>query len=426
MRIALLLLSAGLVCAQDYDLLLKGGHVIDPKNKISATRDVAIKNGRIAAVEADIPATKALRTVDVSGLYVTPGLVDLHVHVYAGTGTQYTGPSSVRPDDHTFRSGVTTVVDAGSSGWRNFEDFKKLIIDNARTRVLALLNIVGAGMGGADEQNLKDMDPAKAAEMAAKHKDLIVGFKSAHYAGPEWTPVENAVKAGEIAGLPIMVDFGRFRPERPFEDLVTKKLRPGDMYTHTYLSSVPMLDDAGKVRPFLFEARKRGVLFDAGHGGGSFLFRQAVPAIQQGFVPDSISTDLHIGSMNGAMQTMLTTMSKFVNMGMTLDDVILRSTWNPARQIKREDLGHLSVGATADIAVLRLAKGDFGFVDVNGARMQGTQKLEGELTTHDGKVVWDMNGRTRDDWKKLGKYGAQGDTRWDGIVRPENRANRAH
>src|ERR1051326_3977384 len=273
MRIFLLVLSAGLLFAQDYDLLLKGGHVIDPKNKISGRRDVAIKDGRIAAVEADIPASKASKVVNVAGLYVTPGLVDLHVHVYAGTGTQYTGPSSVRPDDHSFRSGVTTVVDAGSSGWSNFEDFKKLIIDNARTRVLAMLNIVGAGMAGPPEQNLQDMDPAKAAQMAGKYKDIIVGFKTAHYAGPEWIPVENAVKAGEMAGLPVMVDFGQFRPERPYEDLVTKKLRPGDISTHMFLSSVPMLDDAGKLRSFMFEARKRGVIFDVGHGGGSFLFR---------------------------------------------------------------------------------------------------------------------------------------------------------
>jgi dihydroorotase len=424
MRITFLLLSVGLVCAQEYDLVLKGGHVIDPKNKISGRRDVAVKDGRIAEVGTNIAASKAAKTIDVSGLYVTPGLIDLHVHVYAGTGTAYTGPSSVRPDDHSFRSGVTTMVDAGSSGWRNFEDFKMLIIDRAQTRVLALLNIVGAGMAGAPEQNLKDMDPVKAAEMAAKYKAIIVGFKTAHYAGPEWTPVENAVKAGEIAKVPIMVDFGQFRSERPYEELVTKKLRPGDMSTHMFLGRVPMLDDTGKLRPFLLEARKRGVIFDVGHGGGSFLFRQAVPAIKQGFPPDSISTDLHIGSMNGAMQTMLTTMSKFLNMGMTLDDVVLRSTWHPARQIKREELGNLSVGAPADIAVLRLQKGDFGFVDVNGARMQGTHKLDGELTTRDGKVVWDLNGRSRSDWKTLGNYGAQGDPKWDGIVRAETRTRR--
>src|SRR3954453_1366465 len=424
MRIVLLLLSAGFVFAQEYDLLLKGGHVIDPKNKISGRRDVASKDGRIAAVAANIASTEALKTVNVAGMYVTPGLVDLHVHVFAGTGTAYTGPSSVRPDDHSFRSGVTTMVDAGSSGWRNFEDFKKLIIDPARTRVLAMLNIVGAGMAGAAEQNLQDMDPGKAAEMAAKYKQIIVAFKTAHYAGPEWTPVENAVKAGDIAGLPVMVDFGRFRPERPFEDLVTKKLRPGDIYTHMFLSSVPMLDDSGRLRPFLAEARKRGVLFDLGHGGGSFLFRQAAPAIKQGFFPDSISTDLHIGSMNGAMMTMLTTLSKFLNLGMTLEDVILRATWNPAHQIKREDLGHLSIGAPGDVAVLRLAKGAYGFVDVNGARLQGTQKLECELTTSAGKVVWDLNGMTRSDWKSLGHYEAQGDPGRDAIVQQENRTRK--
>src|SRR5262245_3495174 len=421
MRIVLLLLGVSLLSAQEHDFLLKGGHVIDPKNKISGRRDVAIKDGRIAAVAPEIPAAKAAKTVNVTGLYVTPGLVDIHVHVYAGTGTAYTGPSRVRPDDHSFRSGVTTMVDAGSSGWRNSEYFQRLIIDPARTRVLAFLNIVGAGMAGAPEQNLQDMDPAKAAEMAAKHKNVIGGFKTAHYAGPEWTAVENAVKAGDITKLPIMVDFGQFRPERPFEELVTKRLRPGDLYTHMFLSMVPMLDDAGRLRPYLLEARKRGVLFDVGHGGGSFLFRQAVPAIKQGFLPDSISTDLHIGSMNGAMTTMLVTLSKFINMGMTLDDVILRATWNPAHQIQRDELGHLSVGAPADVAVLRLTKGAYGFVDVNGARMQGTQKLEGELTIRDGKVVWDLNGITRSDWKTLGNYGAQGDPRWDGIVRQENR-----
>ncbi|HYI95147.1 MAG TPA: amidohydrolase/deacetylase family metallohydrolase [Bryobacteraceae bacterium] len=424
MRFIFLLAFAGVTLAQDYDLLLKGGHLIDPKNRISARRDIAIKDGKVAAVEVNIPAQKALKTVDVSDLYVTPGLVDIHVHVYAGTGTEYTGPSSVRPDDHTFRSGVTTVVDAGSSGWRNFEDFKQNIIDRSRTRVLAMLNIVGAGMSGTPEQNMQDMDPAKVAETIAKHKSVIVGVKTAHFAGPEWTAVESAVKAADAAKVPVMVDFGRFRSERPFEELVTKKLRPGDMYTHMFLTSVPMLDDHGRVRSFMSEARKRGVLFDVGHGGGSFLFRQAVPAVKQGFLPDSISTDLHIGSMNGGMQTMLTTMSKFLNMGMTLDDVILRSTWHPARQIKREDLGHLSVGAPADIAVLRLAKGKFGFVDVNGARMRGTQKLEGELTARDGKVVWDMNGLTRSDWDTLGNYGAQGDTKWDGIVRDENRVKK--
>ena len=417
--LASILLFAAAAQAQ-YDLLLTGGHVIDAKNQISAVRDVAIQNGRIAEVSSHIDPAKATKVVDVSGLYVTPGLVDIHVHVYASTGIKgaYSGDNSVYPDGFTFRSGVTTVADAGSSGWRNFPDFKEHIIDRSHTRVFAFLNIVGHGMGGGKiEQNLEDMDAKATAEQAEKYKGVVVGVKTAHYAGPEWTPVERAVEAGTAANIPVMVDFGDFRPERPFQELVTKKLRPGDIYTHTYLDAVPMLDDSGKVQSYLFEARKRGVIFDVGHGGGSFLFRQAVPAVQQGFVPDSISTDLHITSMNAGMKNMLNVMSKFLNIGMALDDVIGRSTWNPAREIKHEEVGHLSVGAPADITVLRVEHGSFGFVDVYGARMRGSQKLACELTLREGKVVYDLNGITREDWDKLGaKYKAQGDANWDGTL----------
>jgi dihydroorotase len=201
-----------------------------------------------------------------------------------------------------------------------------------------------------------------------------------------------------------MVDFGYFVPERPYQELVLKHLRPGDIYTHMYLGRVPMIDPQGRVFPYLFEARKRGVLFDVGHGAGSFLFSQAVPAIRQGWIPDSISTDLHISSMMGGMKDMANVMSKFLNLGLGLPDVILRSTWNPARAIKREDLGHLSKGAGADIAVLRLHEGKFGFVDIDGGRFDGTQKLECELTLRDGKVVWDLNGRSHEPWEKLPPY----------------------
>src|SRR6267154_2160829 len=199
--------------AQDYDLLLKGGHVVDGKNKINAVRDVAIKDGKIAEVAAAIDPAKAHKVVNVVGLYVSPGLVDIHVHVYAGTGQRraYSGDSSIYPDGFTFRSGVTTVVDAGSSGWRNFPDFKDRVIDRSKTRVLALLNIVGNGMGGgAIEQNMNDMDAAETAEQAKKYKSTVVGIKSAHFAGPEWTAVERAVEAGTMANVPVMVDFGTF------------------------------------------------------------------------------------------------------------------------------------------------------------------------------------------------------------------------
>jgi dihydroorotase len=416
----LILLSSVQVQAQQkYDLLLKGGHVIDPRNKISAVRDVAIANGKVAAVAAKIESSEAFKVVDVAGYYLTPGLIDIHVHVYAGTGerSSYAGDNSVSPDGFTFRAGVTTVADAGCAGWRNFEDFKQRIIDRSKTRVLAFINIVGHGMrGGKFEQDLKDMEAKPTADMALRHQGLIIGVKTAHYAGPEWAPVERAVEAGTIAKIPVMVDFGIDHAERPVSELVTRKLRPGDIYTHLYSGLRHELLESGKVNPGLWEGRKRGVIFDVGHGGGSFLWRIAVPALKEGFIPDSISTDLHIGSMNAGMKDMLNVVNKFLALGMSLDDVILRSTWNPAREIKQEQLGHLSPGALADIAVFKLEKGDFGFVDMYGARLRGGQKLTCELTLREGKVVYDLNGITRPDWDKLPKgYERTGDVRWDAV-----------
>jgi dihydroorotase len=402
-----------------FDLVLKGGHVIDPRNGIDAVRDVAIKNHKIAEVAEHIQAGARVKVVDVGGLYVTPGLVDIHVHVYAGTGERrsYAGDHGLYPDGFTLRSGVTTAVDAGSSGWRNFPDFKDRVIDRSITRVLAFINIVGSGMrAGNYEQNLGDMDAQATADQALKYPQVIVGIKTAHYDGPEWTPVERAVQAGTIANIPVMVDFGTFRPERPYEELVSNKLRPGDISTHMYLDDVPMLDATGTVRPYLFAARKRGVIFDVGHGGGSFLFRQAAPAVRQGFVPDSISTDLHNDSMNAGMKDMLNVMSKFLNLGVSLDDVIRMSTSNPAHEIKHDELGNLSVGSDADIAVLHLEKGNFGFVDTFGERMAGTEKLVCEMTVRDGRVVWDLNGITREDWTRLGQYHAQGSKVWDETI----------
>jgi len=402
-----------------YDLLLQGGHVIDPKNNISAVRDVAILNGRIAAVAEHLDPASALKTVDVSGLYVTPGLVDIHVHVFAGTGERnsYAGDNSVYPDGFTFRVGVTTVADAGCAGWRNFEDFKEHVISRSHTRVLAFLNIVGAGMrGGKFEDNLADMEVAPTAEMCLRHKDLIVGIKTAHYAGPEWTPVERAVEVGVKAGIPVMVDFGENRPERPSSVLWTQKLRPGDIYTHCFSGLRNELDESGHVNPAMWEGRKRGVIFDVGHGGLSFAWRVAMPAIQEGFIPDSISTDLHVGSMNAGMKDMLNVIDKFLALGVSLDEVILRSTWNPAREIQHQELGNLSVGALADVAVLRLENGDFGYTDSYGARLRSTKKLVCELTLRNGKVVYDLNGITRPDWDTLPKnYTMTGDARWDAV-----------
>ena len=400
-----------------YDLLLKGGHVIDAKNKISAIRDVAIQAGRIAEVSARIDPATARKVIDVSGNYVTPGLIDIHAHVYAGTGEKrsYAGDLSVYPDGYTLRVGVTTVADAGCAGWRNFEDFKDRVIDRSRTRIFAFLNIVGNGMrGGRYESDLNDMEVKPAAEMALKHKGLIVGIKTAHFTGPEWTPVDNALAAATLASIPVMVDFGSNKPERPLSELLTKKMRAGDIYTHVYSGLRGEQTESGHPNPALFEGRKRGVFFDVGHGGGSFLWRVAVPLIKDGFLPDSISTDLHNGSANNGMKDMLNVMDKFLAMGLSVDDVIAKSSWNPAREIHHEELGNLSVGSPADVAVLKLESGNFGFVDMYGALLRGNKKLICELTFRDGKLVYELNGLSRTEWDKLpAGYRYQGDASWD-------------
>jgi dihydroorotase len=415
----LLLLLAGSASAQEqYDLLLQGGHVVDPRNRLSAVCDVAIHRGKIAAVAPKIEPARAFKVVDVSGLYVAPGLVDIHVHVFAGTGERrsYAGDNSVYPDGFTFRSGVTTVADAGCAGWRNFEAFKASVIDRSRTRVLAFLNIVGHGMRGRNfEQNVDDMQAQPAAEMALRHKGLIVGIKTAHYRAANFTAVDRALEAGRLAGIPVMVDFGRATPEKSLAELLTKKLRPGDIYTHVYSGIRGELTPSGHANPALFEGRKRGVIFDVGHGGLSFAWRIAVPIMQEGLLPDSISTDLHAGDMNTAVKDMLSVVNKFLALGMPLDDVIQRSTWNPAREIGQEQLGQLTVGAPADVAVLRLERGDFGFLDVYGARVRGDKKLTCEMTLKDGKIVYELNGLGRPDWTTLPKnYRDTGHPRWDG------------
>jgi dihydroorotase len=399
------LAAAPRVAAQPpYDLLLKGGHVIDPRNGVDGVMDVAVADGKIAAVRAGIDAAQARQVVDVAGLYVTPGLIDIHVHVFATTGMRgaWAGDNSVLPDGFSFRSGVTTMVDAGSSGWRNFEDFRRTVIDRSRTRVLAMLNIVGLGMlTDVPEQNVHDMDAKATAEMAAKHRDVVVGVKSAHYQGPEWVSVDRAVEAGRTAGIPVMVDFGYFREERPFYTLVTERLRPGDMATHMFRGPVPYIGADGQLLDYLGQARTRGVLFDVGHGGGSFVFRTMVPTVQQGFYPDTISTDLHTGSMNGGMMDMLTTMSKFLVAGMPLQAIIRASTDTPARVIQRPELGHLAVGAEADVAVLRVLEGDFGYADGARGTLKGDRRLVCELTLRGGRVAWDYNARTGRDYREM-------------------------
>jgi dihydroorotase len=366
---------------------------------------VAIADGKIAAVAADIPASEAAVVVDARGLYVTAGLIDIHAHLFWGPDpdADYSnGPRAVPPDSHSFRAGQTTLVDVGGAGWRSFPQFKAQVIDRSRTRVLAFLNIVGHGMkGGPIEQDLGDMDAKLTAQRARQFRDQVVGVKLAHYMGPEWEPVTRAVEAGRLADVPVMIDFGGNDPPQSLDALLNKHLRPGDILTHMYAhvrGRTPIVNEQGQVEPHVLAARKRGVIFDVGHGGGSFLFRQAVPATKQGFFPDVISTDLHVGSMNGGMKDILNVMSKFLNLGMSVQDVVKANTSRAAEVIKRTELGHLGVGAEADVAVLAVRKGDFGFVDSSGWRMPGTQKLECELTVKAGQVVWDLNGRSRPSW----------------------------
>ena len=394
------------IIAQNYDIVIKGGHIIDPLNNIDQVMDLAIKSGKIAAVKKNIPTAQTKKIVDASGLIVSPGLIDMHTHNFYGTvHNRYLANSfqAVPPDGFTFRSGITTVVDAGSPGWKNFDLYKSQVIEPSKTRVLAFLNIVGDGMsGGAREQNIDDMNPKTTAFVAKQNKDHVVGVKLAHFMGYDWTPTELTVEAGRLASMPVMIDFGGSIPELPLEKLLLEKLRPGDIFTHTYANvngRTPVVAENGIVRDYVFEAQKRGIVFDVGHGGGSFIFEQAIPAMQQGFKPNVISTDLHTGSMNGGMKNINNVMSKFLNMGLSIQEVIAATTSKPAKYIQREDLGHLSIGAVADVTLLNLRKGDFGFIDTRGKRMKGNQKLECELTLREGQVVYDLNGLTSSDWR---------------------------
>lgn len=401
------MLVPAMAFSQGYDLLLKGGHLIDPKNEIDALMDVAVSGDSIARVAENIAESEAKQVIDVSGLYVVPGLVDIHTHVFHGTDqNRYLSNSyyAVPPDNFSFKSGVTTMVDVGGAGWKNFEQFKEQTIDNSRTRVLAFLNIVGEGMkGGHFEQNIHDMDPKMTALAARQNAEYVAGLKIAHYNGRDWEPVERLVEAGELAGIPVMVDFGSADPPLSLETLFMEKLRPGDIFTHTYAnlgSREAIVDEDYNLKPFVLEARQRGIVFDVGHGGASFNFKTAIPAMEQGLKPDIISTDLHQGSANAGMKDMLNVMSKFLNMGMDLREVIEASAWSPAQVIKRENLGHLSEGAEADIAVLSIREGTFGFTEARApsVKMTGSLMLEGELTLRAGAIVWDLNGLSAKPW----------------------------
>ncbi|MCB0684976.1 MAG: amidohydrolase/deacetylase family metallohydrolase [Saprospiraceae bacterium] len=406
-QFVLLFFLGTILHAQEVDMIIKGGHVIDPKNGIDAIMDVSIDDGKILAVGENL-GTEAFRVIDAAGMYVVPGLIDIHGHHFFGTEEDHylsNSYTALPPDGFTLRAGVTTVVDCGGAGWRNFNTFKNQAIDHSKTRVLAFLNIVGSGMaGGAIEQNLADMDAKLTAMEAKANAKYIVGIKVAHYMGPEWKPVEQAVEAGNMAGIPVIVDFGGNEPPLSIKTLFFDKLRPGDIFTHCYAHvdrREPVVNPkTRKVEPFVFDAQKRGIIMDVGHGGGSFLWDQAIPAVEQGLKPNTISTDLHTGSMNGGMKDMTNVMSKCLYLGLTMPEVIAASTWKPAQVINRPELGHLSPGAEADVAILKVMDGEFGLVDTKGWRVDATQKIVCEMTLRAGTVVWDLNGISRPEWEK--------------------------
>lgn len=403
MRPLLLLFSACALFAQArYDILIRGGHVIDPANKISAVMDVAVSNGKVARVAANIPAAEAKKVIEVPGLYVTPGLIDLHAHVFGYSG-------SIHPDDSALPAGTTTIVDAGGAGWRTFDEMLESVIKTSKTRVLSLINIVGHGMiGPSFEDNTADMDPAKTAAKIAERRQYIVGIKTAHFGGYGWTAVDNAIAAGKLSNTPVMIDDKIFTlTGRTSKEKLLERMRPGDMHTHVFNDRQLEVVDrvTGKLQPYIAEARKRGVLFDLGHGAGSFLWPVAAKALEQGFYPDTISTDLHSSSIMLPESDMPNCISKLMSLGMPLDDAILRSTVNPAKVISRfPEIGTLSEGAVADLAVFELKTGIFAYKDAWHNKQIGTKKLETVLTLRAGEQVFDRDGRGFPEWTKAGAY----------------------
>jgi dihydroorotase len=395
--IFLLFLISVALQAQEVDILIKNGHVFDPKNDIDTIMDITISDGIILEVGSNLKIEKAKNIIDASGLYVSPGLIDLHTHVFVGSKTNKfaDGNNSLSPDDFSFRSGITTVVDAGTSGHENFPLFKSQVIDQSKTRILSFLNIAGSGMTGDDNQNdLGKMDADKTVATINKYPEIIVGVKIGHYEGVNWAPFDRAIEASSKTNRPLFVEC--HLPQYSLKDQL-ERMRPGDIITHSFENikeRAPVVDADGKVLKIVLEAQNRGVLFDVGHGGAGFWFDQAVPGFKQGLWPNSFGTDLHKFSMNAGMKDMLNIMSKYLAIGMPIKEALKRGSWYPAKAIKRNDLGNLTKGSIADVVLLKIRNGTFGFVDARGNRIEGFQKFEAELTIRAGRVVWDLNGLT--------------------------------
>lgn len=347
-----------------YDILIKGGRVIDPSQAINDRRDVGLKDGKVAAMAPDIDRSGARTVIDAAGLLVTPGLVDIHVHIHWGV-SHY----GVEPDLSCLVRGVTTAVDAGSAGGYTYPSLKRYIMDRAQTRLYAFLNIAYFGMIGDEVGELEDPRFINK-ELAVRvgRANSIVGIKlRTDRVGQRLAtePLRSALEVTGELGKPLMVHIGRASRMRVSLGDVLELMRPGDLITHTYHGHEGgVLSENGQLRPEVRRARERGILFDVGHGGGSFTFAVARAALDQGLLPDTISTDLHTASVAGPVFDLPTTMTKFLHLGMSLEDVVERATWAPAKVLRMDEhIGTLRVGAEGDVCLLKLVEGEFQLYD---------------------------------------------------------------
>jgi len=374
-----------------YDLVLSGGHVIDPSQGIDGVMDVAFEGGKAAGVGAGL-AKDAREVRDVSGHVVTPGLIDLHTHVYWG-GTSL----GIDAEDFCRRSGVTTAVDTGSAGPGNFMGFRKHVIEKSEVRILAYLHVSFAGIYAfsrttmvGESEEVRMLAPAECVEVANANRDVIVGIKvrcGRHASGTQgWNALQMALEAADQSGLPLMAHIDH--PPPTYEEIVGA-LRPGDILTHAFrpFPNAPC-NAQGAVKEAVVEARRRGVIFDIGHGKGSFSFRTARGMLASGFEPDVISSDVHTLCIEGPAYDQVTTMSKFLVMGMSLYDVVKTSTLNPAMALRRPELGSLKAGSVGDATVLSVREGEFDYEDVVGEHMTGDRRIFSEGVVVGGRWWW--------------------------------------
>ena len=372
-----------------YDLLVKGGEVLDPGQGLRGVMDVAIQGDKIAAIEPSIPAAQAADVLDATGMLVTPGLIDLHTHLYWGVG-----PSWLDPDVEAPKGAVCTQADAGSADAGMFPGFRRFIIDSANSRVFTWLNIAPRSSRRWDTpvgpRNVLQRNRSATERTIEENRDVIIGLKSFcgwNVAGPMADPnLDYAREVADRRNVPIMVHISTGPPTI---ESVVSRLREGDVLSHSFTGhDQRIVDMYGKLKPAVKEARERGVLLDIGHGEGSFSFRVAELMLDQGQPPDIISTDLHGGCVNGPTYNLVTTLNKFLALGMSLEDVILRATTYPARVIRRlTGLGALQVGGIADVSLLRYEDGDFELVDCHGCVKRLEKGLVPELAVCKGQIL---------------------------------------